>query len=178
MLTAATAAHTMASTTDAAATTGETAAATANTAAKSGEAIANATASGAKMPFPLNLVAIAAGVAAVIAALAAVSGFATGGVIGGTSTSGDKKFARVNSGEMILNKFQQARLFGMIDGKFQPPTFTERRLQPVTMQNITNAIEPANTEVNVNLNANARRMLEMMSETKRVAGKSGRKYSV
>lgn len=178
MLTAATAAHTMASTTDAAATTGETAAATANTAAKSGEAIANATASGAKMPFPLNLVAIAAGVAAVIAALAAVSGFATGGVIGGTSTSGDKKFARVNSGEMILNKFQQARLFGMIDGKFQPPTFTEQRLQPVTMQNITNAIEPANTEVNVNLNANARRMLEMMSETKRVAGKSGRKYSV
>ena len=178
MLTAATAAHTMASTTDAAATAGETAAATANTAAKSGEAIANATASGAKMPFPLNLVAIAAGVAAVIAALAAVSGFATGGVIGGTSTSGDKKFARVNSGEMILNKFQQARLFGMIDGKFQPPTFTEQRLQPVTMQNITNAIEPANTEVNVNLNANARRMLEMMSETKRVAGKSGRKYSV
>ena len=178
MLTAATAAHTMASTTDAAATTGETAAATANTAAKSGEAIANATASGAKMPFPLNLVAIAAGVAAVIAALAMVSGFATGGVVGGTSTSGDKKFARVNSGEMILNKFQQARLFGMINGKYQPPTFTEQRLQPVTMQNITNAIEPANTEVNVNLNANARRMLEMMSETKRVAGKSGRKYSV
>lgn len=178
MLTAATAAHTMASTTDAAATAGETAAATANTAAKSGEAVANATASGAKMPFPLNLVAIAAGVAAVIAALAAVSGFATGGVIGGTSTSGDKKFARVNSGEMILNKFQQAKLFGMIDGKYQPPTFMEQRLQPVTMNNITNAIEPANTEVNVNLNANARRMLEMMSETKRVAGKSGRKYNV
>lgn len=129
MLTAATSAHAAASTTDAAAATaGEAAAATANTAAKSGEAVANATASGAKMPFPLNLVAIAAGVAAVIAALAAVSGFATGGVIGGTSTSGDKKFARVNSGEMILNKFQQARLFGMIDGKFQPPTFTERRL--------------------------------------------------
>ena len=178
MLTAATAAHTMASTTDAAATAGETAAATANTAAKSGEAVANATASGAKMPFPLNLVAIAAGVAAVIAALAAVSGFATGGVIGGTSTSGDKKFARVNSGEMILNKFQQAKLFGMIDGKYQPPMFMERRMQPVTMNNITNAIEPANTEVNINLNANARRMLEMMSETKRVAGKSGRKYNV
>ncbi len=176
--TSTTAAHTAASTADAAATTGEAAAATANTAAKSGEAVANATASGAKMPFPLNLVAIAAGVAAVIAALAAVSGFATGGVIGGTSTSGDKKFARVNSGEMILNKFQQARLFGMIDGKFQPPTFTEQRLQPVTMQNITNAIEPAGTEVNINMNANARRLLEMMSETKRVAGKSGRKYSV
>lgn len=178
MLTAATSAHAAASTTDAAATAGEAAAATANTAAKSGEAVANATASGAKMPFPLNLVAIAAGVAAVIAALAAVSGFATGGVIGGTSTSGDKKFARVNSGEMILNKFQQARLFGMIDGKFQPPTFTERRLQPVTMQNITNNIEPTATEVNINMNANARKILDMITDVKRVAKKSGKNYNV
>jgi TP901 family phage tail tape measure protein len=178
MLTAATSAHAAASTTDAAATAGEAAAATANTAAKSGEAVANATASGAKMPFPLNLVAIAAGVAAVIAALAAVSGFATGGVIGGTSTSGDKKFARVNSGEMILNKFQQARLFGMIDGKFQPPTFTERRLQPVTMQNITNDIEPIATEVNINMNANARKILDMITDVKRVAKKSGKNYNV
>lgn len=177
-LTAATSAHAAASTTDAAATAGEAAAATANTAAKSGEAVANATASGAKMPFPLNLVAIAAGVAAVIAALAAVSGFATGGVIGGTSTSGDKKFARVNSGEMILNKFQQARLFGMIDGKFQPPTFTERRLQPVTMQNITNDIEPTATEVNINMNANARKILDMITDVKRVAKKSGKNYNV
>ena len=176
MLTAATSAHAAASTTDAAATAGEAAAA--NTAAKSGEAVANATASGAKMPFPLNLVAIAAGVAAVIAALAAVSGFATGGVIGGTSTSGDKKFARVNSGEMILNKFQQARLFGMIDGKFQPPTFTERRLQPVTMQNITNDIEPTATEVNINMNANARKILDMITDVKRVAKKSGKNYNV
>ena len=175
---AATSAHAAASTTDAAATAGEAAAATANTAAKSGEAVANATASGAKMPFPLNLVAIAAGVAAVIAALAAVSGFATGGVIGGTSTSGDKKFARVNSGEMILNKFQQARLFGMIDGKFQPPTFTERRLQPVTMQNITNDIEPTATEVNINMNANARKILDMITDVKRVAKKSGKNYNV
>lgn len=178
MLTAATSAHAAASTTDAAATAGEAAAATANTAAKSGEAVANATASGAKMSFPLNLVAIAAGVAAVIAALAAVSGFATGGVIGGTSTSGDKKFARVNSGEMILNKFQQARLFGMIDGKFQPPTFTERRLQPVTMQNITNDIEPTATEVNINMNANARKILDMITDVKRVAKKSGKNYNV
>ena len=178
MLTAATSAHAAASTIDAAATAGEAEAATANTAAKSGEAVANATASGAKMPFPLNLVAIAAGVAAVIAALAAVSGFATGGVIGGTSTSGDKKFARVNSGEMILNKFQQARLFGMIDGKFQPPTFTERRLQPVTMQNITNDIEPTATEVNINMNANARKILDMITDVKRVAKKSGKNYNV
>lgn len=178
MLTAATTAHAAAATTDAAATTGEAAAAAVNTSAKSGEAVANATASGAKMPFPLNLVAIAAGVAAVVAALAAVTGFATGGVIGGTSTSGDKKFARVNSGEMILNKFQQAKLFGMITGKYQPPTFTDRKMPPVMMGNITSDVEMPKTEVNVNLNANARKMLDALTDVKRVTKKSGRNYNV
>ena len=75
--------------------------------AKSGEAIADATASGAKMPFPLNLIAIAAGVAAVVGALAMISGgFADGGIIGGNSFHGDKMLARVNAGEMILNQKQ------------------------------------------------------------------------
>ncbi len=176
MLTAATTAHAAAASTNAAATAGETAAAVTNTAAKGGQAIAEATASGASMPFPLNIVAIAAGVAAVIAALA--STFATGGVVGGTSTSGDKKFARVNSGEMILNKFQQARLFSMVNGDFQPPTFAERSMPQIIMPNLTNTIEPANTQVDVTLNADARKMLTMMSNTKRVAAKSGRNYSI
>lgn len=99
---------------DAIATEAEAAAAAANTKAKSGEAIANATSSGAKMPFPFNILAIAAGVAAVIAALAAVSKFETGGIVGGNSTKGDKNLARLNSGEMILNKAQQGTLFKAI----------------------------------------------------------------
>lgn len=95
----------------------ETAASLTSTAAKSGEAIAGATASGAKMPFPLNLIAIAAGVAAVLGALALITGgFADGGVIPGTSYEGDKLLARVNSGEMILNRKQQAQLFSMLGG--------------------------------------------------------------
>ena len=175
-LTAATSAHSAASATDATATTAEAAAATANTAAKSGEAIASATASGAKMPFPLNLAAIAAGVAAVIAALSAVTGFATGGVVGGTSTTGDKKFARVNSGEMILNKFQQARLFGLINGSFQPPAFAERRVQAVDPGRFAAAVEPAETVVNINLGVKARKMLEVMADEKKIARKSGRKF--
>lgn len=84
------------------------------TAAKSGEAIAGATASGAKMPFPYNLVAIAAGVAAVVAALATMA-FANGGVVGGSQYAGDALLARVNSGEMILNGSQQKNLFNLID---------------------------------------------------------------
>lgn len=42
--------------------------------------------------------------------------FATGGVVSGTSYTGDNVLARVNSGEMILNKQQQARLFDAISG--------------------------------------------------------------
>ena len=113
----ATATETAATTTHTAATAADTAATITNTAAKSGEAIASATASGASMPFPYNIVAIAAGVAAVVAALASVSGaFANGGIVGGSSPSGDKLLARVNSGEMILNGAQQSRLFNFING--------------------------------------------------------------
>lgn len=86
-----------------------------NTAAKSGESIAEAVKSGAKLPFPANIAAIAAGVAAVVGALSMIGSFATGGIVGGTSTTGDKLLARVNSGEMILNMSQQRRLFGMLN---------------------------------------------------------------
>lgn len=85
--------------------------------ASAGEAVANATASGAKMPFPLNLIAIAAGLAAVIGALASMKKFAHGGIVGGNSTHGDRNIARVNSGEMILNKAQQGTLWGLLNGK-------------------------------------------------------------
>ena len=115
---------------------------------------------------------------AMIASVKQAGAFATGGIVGGTSSSGDKKFARVNSGEMILNKFQQARLFNMVNGNYQPPTFTAREMQPVTMGNISNNIEPSATIVNVHLNANARKMLEVLSNTKKVTGKSGRVYNV
>ena len=108
---------TAAASADTAATSQEVANSSAKTAASSGEAIAGATASGAKMPFPLNLVAIAAGVAAVIAALATISGsFAEGGIIEGANTHGDQLVARVNAGEMILNGSQQRNLFNLLDG--------------------------------------------------------------
>lgn len=83
---------------------------------KQASAIASATASGAKLPFPANLAAIAAGIAAVVAAFAMISSFAEGGIIGGNTTLGDMNIARVNKGEMILNGTQQKRLFSILDG--------------------------------------------------------------
>jgi tape measure domain-containing protein len=41
--------------------------------------------------------------------------FENGGIVGGTSYTGDRVAARVNSGEMILNKSQQANLFNQIN---------------------------------------------------------------
>lgn len=100
---------------DTANTAQEMANSSAKIAMKTGEAIAGATASGAQMPFPLNLVAIAAGIAAVIAAIAQIGSFANGGIIQGATTIGDYNLARVNSGEMILNGRQQNNLFRAID---------------------------------------------------------------
>ena len=85
--------------------------------ASAGEAVANATASAAKMPFPYNLPAIAASIASVLGALANMNKFAKGGIVGGNSTRGDRNIARLNSGEMILNKAQQGTLFNILNGK-------------------------------------------------------------
>ena len=45
-----------------------------------------------------------------------VGSYATGGVVGGNSYFGDRLTAHVNSGEMILNAAQQARLFAIANG--------------------------------------------------------------
>lgn len=87
--------------------------------AKEGEALASGTASAASLPFPANIGAIASITATILATfasiLSATKGFAEGGIIGGTSYSGDKLIARVNSGEMVLNRRQQSNLFNAIN---------------------------------------------------------------
>jgi TP901 family phage tail tape measure protein len=128
--TAVTGAKVAAETTEAtAAVTGaatEVGAATAVTAAKETEAVAEAGAaaagaasSQAGIPFVGPVLAIAA-IAAILAALSGVVKFAEGGimggVVGGNSPSGDRLLARLNSGEMILNKPQQGNLYRALHG--------------------------------------------------------------
>ena len=43
--------------------------------------------------------------------------FANGGLIGGTSTTGDHNVVRANAGEMVLTKSQQGNLWSIINGK-------------------------------------------------------------
>lgn len=94
---------------------------TALTAAKKAEANANAEAavtgaasSVAGIPMVGWLLAGAA-VASVVAAMISVPKFATGGIVGGGSYSGDKIPSLLNAGEMVLNTRQQANLFNQLD---------------------------------------------------------------
>jgi len=85
----------------------------ADTTAKGGEAIAGATASGAKMPFPINLIAIALGITAVVAALATAipkpRKMATGGVVP-SGFPNDTFPAMLTSGETVIPKGKSVNL--------------------------------------------------------------------
>lgn len=58
---------------------------------------------------------VATAIGGIIAAFASIPKFETGGIVGGSSYSGDKILARLNSGELILNQKQQGSLFGMLN---------------------------------------------------------------
>jgi len=71
-------------------------------------------------PWPLNMVFAAGALAAGLLAVSQISSqkppsFQEGGIVGGSQEFGDNINARVNSGEMILNKEQQTNLLDMIN---------------------------------------------------------------
>ncbi len=63
-------------------------------------------------------------------ALSALPGFAEGGIVPGSSFTGDKIMGRLNSGEMILNRAQQANLWKTAQGKI---TSTSQQGSPQTL---------------------------------------------
>jgi len=79
-------------------------------------AIAEAIKSASNIPMVGWAIGLAAA-AAVIGLIAAAPKFAKGGIVPGTSFSGDKVSAQLNSGEMVLNTQQQRNLFDMLNGK-------------------------------------------------------------
>jgi hypothetical protein len=91
------------------------------------EAAADTTSAAAKVLkahawIPWVGVAIGAGmVAMMIASISSVKNsmpkFAEGGIVGGSSATGDRLLVRVNSGEMILNKHQQLLLWQLLNGQ-------------------------------------------------------------
>lgn len=88
--------------------------ATTEVAANTAKGVSAAGSSAASLPFPANLIAMGAAIAAAVALFASIPKFANGGIITGGPSSGDKMLARVNAGEMILNQGQQSRLWQAI----------------------------------------------------------------
>lgn len=74
----------------------------------------------AAVPYPFNIPLAAAQAIAGAVQVAGIEStqpaFANGGIVGGSSFSGDNITARVNSGEMVLNAGQQASLFQIANG--------------------------------------------------------------
>lgn len=104
------------------ANTKEAMSASSATAANVGKAMSGAASSASSLPFPANIAAIMASVAAVLSVIGMIASAAQkakknagGGIISGSTHVGDNILARVNAGEMVLNKRQQSHLFNMLD---------------------------------------------------------------
>lgn len=87
--------------------------------------LATAMTSAAKQSWITWLAFGISGTAQLVSMVATISQFATGGIVGGNSKSGDRVLARVNSGEMILNAAQQAQLFAIANGRMAPTVNTD-----------------------------------------------------
>lgn len=82
---------------------------------------ANGVASAMELPWPANLAAVATVISGLMSAIAMIDSvankkYASGGIVEAPHAIGDMNMVRVNSGEMILNGSQQARLFHMLNG--------------------------------------------------------------
>lgn len=82
--------------------------------AQAADAATGAGSAVASTPIVGPIMAVSA-IAGVIAAMASIPKFATGGVVRGASHTGDKILARLNAGELVLNTAQQTRLGHIID---------------------------------------------------------------
>lgn len=88
-----------------------------STASSIAQVVADASKAGWPAMIPIIIGGIATVIASIAAAKSAMSGYAEGGIIPGTSYSGDKVQARVNSGEMVLTTQQQKQLFEIANGR-------------------------------------------------------------
>lgn len=143
---------------------------------------AEATKDGAKMG-PLGWIAFAAtGLAQLTAMISAVKSavgsYATGGIVGGNSKTGDKLLARVNSGEMILNATQQRNLFRMINAprvyavprhQMEPGDINTKFIQSIAAQPVI---------IGGTLRAAGRELVCVLANETRIAGKSGRRTNI
>lgn len=103
-----------------AASSAVTAAKTTETAANTGAAVSGVFSAHSAIPFVGVAIAatmIGTMLGLILSSRRKAEQFAAGGIVGGSTATGDQVAASLNAGEMVLNKRQQRNLFAMLDGR-------------------------------------------------------------
>lgn len=118
----------------------------------------------------------ATGLAQLAAMISSVKGlagsYATGGVVGGSSYFGDRLTAHVNSGEMILNRQQQARLFALANGLYMPRETMRPRVNLAGLGQIGSP----GVQVTVDGRLKGRDIVLAASNVRKVDAKTGKRW--
>ena len=117
--------------------------------------------------------AVASGLGIVASTIATLKGYATGGVLTGPTSSGDKLLFRGNAGEMVFNTAQQRRLYAIANGNYLPRL---PRMQAVRPQ--VGAIGDASQVMTINVRGKLKgNDMELMgSNTRSLGAKIGKRY--
>lgn len=117
--------------------------------------------------------AIASGLGVMASTIATLKGYATGGVLTGPTSSGDKLLFRGNAGEMIFNTAQQRRLYAIANGNYLP-----RLPQMQTVRPQIGAIGDASQVMTINVRGKLKgNDMELMgSNTRSLGAKIGKRY--
>ena len=119
------------------------------------------------------IAAVASGLGIVASTVATLKGYATGGVLTGPTSSGDKLLFRGNAGEMIFNTAQQRRLYAIANGNYLP-----RLPQMQTVRPQIGAIGDASQVMTITVHGKLKgNDMELMgSNTRSLGAKIGKRY--
>lgn len=117
--------------------------------------------------------AVASGLGIMASTIATLKGYATGGVLTGPTSSGDKLLFRGNAGEMIFNTAQQRRLYAIANGNYLP-----RLPQMQTVRPQVGTIGDASQVMTINVRGKLKgNDMELMgSNTRSLGAKIGKRY--
>ncbi len=119
------------------------------------------------------IAAVASGLGIVASTIATLKGYATGGVLTGPTSSGDKLLFRGNAGEMIFNTAQQRRLYAIANGNYLPRLPQMQTVRP-QIGSIGDASQVMTITVRGKLKGND---MELMgSNTRALGAKIGKRY--
>lgn len=109
------------------------------------------------------------GTATMVSLVSTIAGFTTGGVVGGNQEHGDKIMVGVNSGEMILNKAQQKRLFDMANGRVGTANVNNRQVARPSLNSSLVMPSAKSSKVTFKLRGNS--LYGVLQNTNKTSGK-------